>query len=1565
MKNKCLLLLLLCIAVYISKAQQITFRTSYNIALLDIPGNIVQNPQKNYVMAGTNTSFIPLYGNVTQLDTIGNIMWSKGYQSGIATEILDIKNTTGGGYITTGSTGSGALLMKLDAAGNVTWSNTYSNNSTTQESGNKVIQTSDGGYVVAGYVYDADPDGAGALARQDSANLFCMKADASGNIVWAKIFFVSTTYINDHALSDVAEVSDGYIFVGYSSDSNNDDDGNSAIILKTDKAAGTLQWARRCTNADDANAIIATSGSEVLISGSRSASLSSNLYSIRVTSAGAFVNATGSQYQFSGFGAVAIPDNVFVTNDGFLGFTGTFINPLGFVFAGYTMKANLTSGAVQWTKAYNAGFSTLFSKGMQAVDSGYISVSLAQQGTGFNYHVVKSDKNGAMNDAACDTLVLANPTRSSFTPTLNAATLTEISGAPQSAVTITVAALAPSQVVECLVVPCTPPAAPTATASPTTICAGQSTVINGSGFGAGFTYRVYDAQNGGNLLGTAPLTVSPTGTTTYWVNVQNNSQPGCFSSRSSVTVTVNQPPAAVGAVTGAQAPCPGSQTYSIGTVSGATSYTWSVSGGGSITGGQGTTSATINWTTPGTYNVNVSATNSCGTTTGTLSVNVQAGPPSSVGAITGNTSPCPGTENYSISAVPNATSYAWTVSGGGTIQGGQGTSAISVNWTTSGGPYTVSVTASNACGSASNSTTVNVQQGAPAAPASITGNNDVCIGNQNYSVTPVSGATGYTWSVSGGGSVTGGQGSANATINWTTAGTYTVSVVATNACGNSAPTTLSVNVTAAQPTNLGTITGISPICSGLQNYSVGTATGATSYTWTVGAPGNLQTGQGTPSISVNWPATAGTYPVTVVANNVCGSSSSASFNVTVAGNAPAAPAAITGNTAPCPGVMTYTIVAVNGATNYTWTVSGGGTIVSGQGTTSIDINWTTTGGPYTISVTADNACGSSAATTLTVNVLAGSAPVPNAIIGDTNPCPSAQAYTMPAVAGATGYTWTVTGGTLSSGQGTNSIGVNWATPGGPYTVSVVVNGSCSNSAPVNLTVNVKSGAPAAPGTITGQTTGACGNDTSIYSIATVPNATSYTWTLSGGGAIVSGQGTTSVEVFWGSTPGTYTLSVTASNACGTSAATSIDVTVTAPAPIIATNITGDADVCPGTETYSIANVPNATGYTWTVTSGGTIVSGQGTNTINVTWTTAGTQTVSVTAGNACGQSNAATLTVEVRPSPTQPSVVVSDQTICEGEQVTITAGGSTGGNVSYGIWDAATGGNLYGSHPLTITLTQTTTFYIEASNQYGCTYSAGRVPVTVNVIGAPTILGITADNDTICYETSTTLTANASPTGTTITWWDSPTGGTQLGSGPTYNTGTLTADLIVYAEASSPGGCNSLTGRMPATVTVTALPDITLTSDKDENTVFPNEVMVFTASPEGYSNYEFFINGVSVQSGTENTYASSSYNNNDTVSVVVSGNGCNSVEDKAVVKVIDFPNAFTPNSDGRNDIFLKDYDLVVVNRWGQKMYEGKEGWDGTYNGEKVSPGTYYYVVTLVDITDRPNIIKGNVLLIQD
>ena len=66
------------------------------------------------------------------------------------------------------------------------------------------------------------------------------------------------------------------------------------------------------------------------------------------------------------------------------------------------------------------------------------------------------------------------------------------------------------------------------------------------------------------------------------------------------------------------------------------------------------------------------------------------------------------------------------------------------------------------------------------------------------------------------------------------------------------------------------------------------------------------------------------------------------------------------------------------------------------------------------------------------------------------------------------------------------------------------------------------------------------------------------------------------------------------------------------------------------------------------------------------------------------------------------------------------------------------------------------------------------------------------------------------------------------------------------------------------------------------------------------------------------------------------------------------PNAFSPNDDGRNDIFkakeyqsLVEFHAYIFNRWGQKLYEWMdpaEGWDGTYNGKPVKDGVYFVLV---------------------
>ncbi len=1534
-------------------AQQNTFRISYDVGLFDIPGGIIQNPAGNYILAGTNATIPLLYGNIMQLDAQGNIVWTNGYSASIATDIWDIKNASGGGYIATGSTGTGCMLMRLDNNGNVSWANRYRVGSGTSEHGQRVIQSSDNGFVVAGYVYDADPDGAGGLAAQDSANFFCMKVNSSGVLQWARVFFVTTAYVNDHILEDVAEVSDGYIFVGYMSQSGSDDDPSDAVILKTD-LNGNLVWSKKwggSGSSQGANSVVRLSGSEVMLSGDDN----EDAYYLKVNSSGTATG--GSIYAFPGFLSVAISYNAYVTNDGQYVLMGSNIIPFAFTFNSFVLKVNSSNGNVIFGRTYNSGLSSILPEGIQTADSGFVMAMTAQQFTGFNYHVVKSDKNGMLNNTNCPEGNVT-PTRSNYNPSFTNISPLTITGASTISFAPVVVALNPTKTIDCQVVACTPPPTPNVSASQNNICAGTQIQISATGSGGNVTYNVFTTASGGTSIGTAPLNVSPSSTTTYYVEASDNTNPPCVSPRGSVTVTVLPQPGNVGAISGQTSPCPGSQGYSISAVSNATSYTWSVSSGGSISGGQGTTGITINWTTPGgPYTVSVTASNSCGSKSATLQVNVANGPPAAVGAITGNTTACPGSNAYSIAPVSGASTYTWSVSGGGNISAGQGTNSVSVTWTTPGGPYTVSVTASNSCGNSSNSTSVTVQNPPPSPPGSISGNVSVCAGSQSYSISPVTNATGYTWSVSGGGTIT--SNSTNATVNWTMTGTWTVFVTASNACGTSAATLLSVDVTAGVPVTPSVISGNTPVCPGAQNYSISSVSGATGYTWNLTGGGTITAGQGTTSVTVDWAAVSGTFTLSVIASNICGNSNPSNLSVMVVGGPPASPLAITGDINPCPGSETYTIAAVNGASGYQWTLSGGGTIISPTNTTSFTVDWDTSGGPYTISVLAYNSCGNSAPVTLNVTVQDGAPFIPSNITGDTIPCPGTEAYSINSVANATGYDWILSGGgTITSGHGTTNISVNWTTSG-THVVSVAALNACDTSAAATLNVNVQPAPPVAPGTINGSNNVCPGQES--YSISSVTNATDYTWSVSGGGTILSGQSTTSVNIDW-TTPGSFDISVTASNGCGTSSPTTLSITILPDTPSVPGIIAGPVSVCPGVENYSIVNVPDASGYTWSLSGGGTIASGQGTTSISINWTTSGgPYTISVTAENPCGTSSAQTLDVNVNPVPTLPSIALSRDTICEGDTVTITATGSTGGTITYNFYATPGGSNLLGTSPLTVTPSVITTYYLEVVNDFGCSIN-GRIPVAAIVLPAPANPII--EDLSICFKDAATLSVTNAGNAT-ITWWDSSVGGNLLGIGNSLTTPALEQTTTYYANVVSASGCANLSNRFAAQVEVMPPSTIDLTSDAENNEIIIGQRVRFDAFPDDYRHYEFFLNGNSVQSDTQSHYVTTSLSDGDTVSVLAIDDGqCHTNRDTIIIKVREIANAFTPDGDGVNDRFLKGKELIILNRWGQELYEGTDGWDGKYDGKEVSPGTYFFIVTIKDATDKDRVEKGAVLLIR-
>jgi gliding motility-associated-like protein len=82
-------------------------------------------------------------------------------------------------------------------------------------------------------------------------------------------------------------------------------------------------------------------------------------------------------------------------------------------------------------------------------------------------------------------------------------------------------------------------------------------------------------------------------------------------------------------------------------------------------------------------------------------------------------------------------------------------------------------------------------------------------------------------------------------------------------------------------------------------------------------------------------------------------------------------------------------------------------------------------------------------------------------------------------------------------------------------------------------------------------------------------------------------------------------------------------------------------------------------------------------------------------------------------------------------------------------------------------------------------------------------------------------------------------------------------------------------------------------------------------------------------------------------------------------------NAFSPNGDGVNDLFLTKnqnltyYRLTIFNRWGNKLFETTDpqaGWNGTYQGGEVPEGTYFYLLEAIGIDQKEYLLKGYISL---
>jgi uncharacterized protein (TIGR02145 family) len=295
-------------------------------------------------------------------------------------------------------------------------------------------------------------------------------------------------------------------------------------------------------------------------------------------------------------------------------------------------------------------------------------------------------------------------------------------------------------------------------------------------------------------------------------------------------------------------------------------------------------------------------------------------------------------------------------------------------------------------------------------------------------------------------------------------------------------------------------------------------------------------------------------------------------------DAPTSPIATAGNTQAS---VAFTAPASNGGsaiTSYTVTSSPGGFTASGA-SSPLTVTGLTNGTAYTFTVTATNVTGSSLASTASAAVTPATVPdAPTSPIATAGNTQASVAFTTPVSDGGSAVTaYTVTaspGGAIATGT-TSPLTVTGLTNGTAYTFTVIATNAVGNSlastASAAVTPVTVPGAPTSPIATAGNT------QASVAFTAPVSNGgsaiTSYTVTSSPGN--FTATGTTSPIRITGLTSGTsYTFTVTATNAVGSSSASAASTSV-------ATIAASGAAVCNGTRVTDIVEfTSNYTGKVW-------------------------------------------------------------------------------------------------------------------------------------------------------------------------------------------------------------------------------------------------------------------------------------------------------------------------------------------------------------------------------------------------
>ena len=681
--------------------------------------------------------------------------------------------------------------------------------------------------------------------------------------------------------------------------------------------------------------------------------------------------------------------------------------------------------------------------------------------------------------------------------------------------------------------------------------------------------------------GSGPIseTLTSTSTTsTVYINysfVLDDTVNGCDTTQG-ISVTLEKMPDGKPVISGNQTVCAGTRNnvYTATRVANAISYIWTLPNGSVYT--TGAPEISIDFSVSAASGIlKVKGVNSCGDSTisDNFAITVIA-PPTLTSSLTNTV--CSGTEfRYNPISADNSTTFSWTRAERAGISNASNFGTGSINETlinTTSSPITVlykyTILTSGGCQNIQNVTvTVN-----PTPNLNLPSLNEVSCSGSPYSFTPtfsLSGST-YAWtrvpiegiipvSPSGGG----GNSTISETLTNTTIATIEVTyqITASASSGNggcSKTSELKVQVT-PRPSAALAITGPITVCKGAVNqvYSVALIPNATSYEWTLPTGAVITNGLHSNSITVSFNSTAVSGDITVKGVNSCGDGSTSVLPVTLIA-LPSLSTTLT-PTAICSGTsFRYDPSSTDTGTTFSWTRTDptDNTILISSGTGSIsEVLINTTNVPINVSykymLSNPNGCQNIQYVTVTVN------PTPNLNLPTINEVAcSGNVYNYTPTFSLSGSTntWTrvpiegIIPFSPSGGGGSGAISESLTNTTATtieitYQITALAssgNGGCSKTSELKVQVEPR---PAGAGPITGPTSICEGDLDKEYSVALIPNATSYQWTLPTGVVITSGLNTNRIRVNFGSGALLGNITVKGVNSCGAGAVFSLPITV--------------------------------------------------------------------------------------------------------------------------------------------------------------------------------------------------------------------------------------------------------------------------------------------------------------------------------------------------------------------------------------------------------------------------------------